>query len=75
MNARRILAVAAFCVLNGTCFGQTANQRAWNSPVSLHPVSADTFSFVILGDRTGAGPDASGVLDRAIREEIGRAHV
>jgi 3',5'-cyclic AMP phosphodiesterase CpdA len=45
----------------------TGAGRAWNSPAQLAPKSG-SFSFVVIGDRTGAGPDSWGVLDRAIAE-------
>ena len=49
------------------CLGQV-NVRQWNSTEQLSPKPAGKYSFVIIGDRTGAGPDSWGVLDRAIRE-------
>ncbi|MBN2201178.1 metallophosphoesterase [bacterium] len=42
--------------------------RDWNSPIQLHGKSPSSLRFVVIGDRTGAGPDSWGILDRAITE-------
>jgi hypothetical protein len=49
------------------CLGQN-NVRKWNSAEQLAPKTAGKYSFAVIGDRTGAGPDSWGVFDRAIRE-------
>jgi hypothetical protein len=41
--------------------------RSWN-PQAPPASQGSSFSFVILGDRTGAGPDSWGILDRAVAE-------
>ncbi|MDM7926770.1 MAG: metallophosphoesterase [bacterium] len=42
--------------------------RDWNSPVQIHGRTPSSLRFVVIGDRTGSGPDSWGVLDRAIAE-------
>jgi DNA repair exonuclease SbcCD nuclease subunit len=49
------------------CFGQVSAGK-WNSTERLAPKSEGKYSFAIIGDRTGAGPDSWAVLDRAIHE-------
>jgi hypothetical protein len=64
MKSRAVLLIVLWTV---ACFGQ-ANVRKWNSVEQLVPKSAGGYSFAIIGDRTGGGPDSWGVLDRAINE-------
>ncbi len=42
--------------------------REWNSPVQLTGKTPSSLRFVVIGDRTGSGPDSWGILDRAIAE-------
>jgi 3',5'-cyclic AMP phosphodiesterase CpdA len=55
---------ALFCL---SAAGNGQDSR-WNSPAQLTEKNASSFSFVVIGDRTGAGPDSWGVQDRAIME-------
>jgi len=64
MKFRTVFLILLWAV---ACLGQ-AGVRKWNSTEQLAPKSAGSYSFAIIGDRTGAGPDSWGVLDRAILE-------
>jgi 3',5'-cyclic AMP phosphodiesterase CpdA len=64
------IVVGLFCLFCLSAAGSGPN-RDWNSPAQLADKNASSFSFVVIGDRTGAGPDSWGVLDRAIAETNG----
>jgi hypothetical protein len=42
--------------------------KLWNSPLQIVSQPQGRFSFVIIGDRTGAGPDSWGIFDRAVAD-------
>lgn len=50
------------------CFAGPGFGRDWNSHVQLQGKTPSSLRFVVIGDRTGSGPDSWGVLDRAIAE-------
>jgi len=67
MGKIKIRFAVPFALLAVFSFGQ-GHIRKWNSAEQLVPKSVRKYSFAIIGDRTGAGLDSWGVLDRAIGE-------
>ncbi len=56
-----------FCLICLSAAG-VALGRDWNSPVQLQGKTPSALRFVVIGDRTGSGPDSWRILDRAIAE-------
>jgi hypothetical protein len=67
-RARRRLAVFLFLAVFHAANPASCRDGRWNPAEPPRLAAADSFSFVVIGDRTGSGPDSWAVLDWAVSE-------